>query len=91
MKDIDRIRKKIDKINLELLKLIAKRFEITDEIVYIKKQKGIKILDKKREKEQIKELKKDAEKINIDPKLIEKILKLIIKEVKADKKSKSKV
>ncbi|WP_413627506.1 chorismate mutase [Fructilactobacillus vespulae] len=49
-------RKKIDRLNSEIAKLLVKRFEIADSISQIKQQNGLPILNKNREKEVLKKL-----------------------------------
>ncbi|MEG0919714.1 MAG: chorismate mutase [Anaerovoracaceae bacterium] len=51
--DLNDLRKEIDNIDVEMVKLFQKRMEISKEIGEYKSQKGLPILDKKREEEKI--------------------------------------
>jgi len=76
--EIENLRKKIDKINNELINLLAERQKLCKEIGKIKKQDGLKIIDKEREQEMLSELKEKAKKLNLDEDYIENLFKLII-------------
>lgn len=77
-KEIKFLRRKIDKITEKIIKLIAERRKIVLEIGKIKKEKGIPILDQKREKELIVKVKNLSKKFKIPPTLIERIMKILI-------------
>ena len=79
MDKLSKYRKQVDKINLSIIKLIAKRIKISVKIGKYKKSKGIKIFDKKREKQVFAKLKKDAVKNKLDSKIISNIFKEIIR------------
>lgn len=81
MKELEKLRKKIDKADEKLLKILAERFSLTKKIGEFKKRHNLKIRDLKREKEILKTKKELARKLGLDPKLIEKIFKLIFKKV----------
>jgi len=72
-------RKKIDKINSGIFKLLAERMKVVGKIGEYKKKKGMKVLDKKREKEILQKLEKKAGKYKLDKKFINDIFKLIMK------------
>jgi chorismate mutase len=50
MKEIERLREKVDKIDLKLVKTLYKRNKITSKIKQLKQKNNIKIEDKSREK-----------------------------------------
>lgn len=75
--EIDFYRKKINNIDSKILKLLKERFEVSKKIGEIKKKKGIKVLDKKREKEIILDL---VEKSSLDKKFIKQLYFIIFKE-----------
>lgn len=79
MKYLNSLRKKINKIDNNLLKLISKRFEICKKIGKFKNKNNIKIYDKKREKLIFKNLKEKSKKYKLNEKCIEKVFKIIIK------------
>ena len=75
-------RKKIDKLDYKLVKIIAKRKRIVEKVKKYKKQNNINLEDKKREEQLLTKNKKLAKRLNLNPELIEDILKQIIKELK---------
>lgn len=79
---IDEIRKKIDELDTELVKILAKRIELIKKVSDIKKKKNIPIHDPEREKEIIKEKKTIANELNLNPEFIEEIFEIILKESK---------
>lgn len=77
MKQLETERRKIDEIDQEIIELIIKRFEITNNIGKIKSNNKLVVTDKKREQEIITRLKDKYQKV--DPKIIEEIYKNIFK------------
>ncbi len=76
---MDKLRKNLDQIDKQILALIGKRVNIAKKIGKIKKQQKLAIADKKREKEIVSSLTKQAKKYKIDKSLIGKIWKLLFK------------
>jgi len=76
MKEISRIRKKIDKIDQIILKNLLERLSIAREIAKVKKEKGIEIYKSSREEKIIKNLLKKTP--QDDAKIIEGIFRNII-------------
>ncbi len=76
------LRQKIDKIDQKLIKILAERFKITKKVGEYKKKYHLPVSDKKREKEIFLNRKLLAKKFGLDPILVERIFKLIIKNVK---------
>ncbi|MCM1988399.1 chorismate mutase [Oceanirhabdus seepicola] len=56
MKDLNHLREEIDRVNNGLIELFIERMKISEEIGEYKRQKGMKIYDKKREDEIIAEV-----------------------------------
>jgi chorismate mutase len=77
-KKIKELRKKIDFIDKKILQLLKERKKLAEKIIKIKIRKGIKITDKKREKEIIERLIKQT-KDKILKKYIPSIYKIIFK------------
>ena len=75
---IIKIRKKLDKLDNNLLKIIKKRMILVCQILKLKKYKK-EIIDKKRIKFILKTIKKKSLKAKIDQKITEKIWKSMIK------------
>ena len=71
------LRKKLDKIDYQLLKIIKKRTEIIKNVLLLKKYKS-EIIDKKRISSILKKIKKESIKRNIDPKITQRIWKNMI-------------
>lgn len=76
--NIKKIRKKLDLIDLKLLRVIKERFILVDQIVKLKKTKK-EIIDKKRINFILKKLKKNSIKIKIDPIVTASIWREMIK------------
>ena len=74
------IRKQIDGIDKEIIKLLSKRMKLAIKLGKFKKKEGLPILDKKREQEMLKKLEKQAKKVGLDPKSIGKLYKEIFRE-----------
>ena len=71
------LRKKLDKLDYQLLKIIKKRTEIVKKVLYLKLYKN-EIIDKKRITSVLKKIKKNSIKKNIDPKITQRIWKNMI-------------
>ena len=65
-------RKKLDKLDYQLLNLIKKRTEIVKKVLSLKKSKK-EIVDKKRISTILKKIKKESLKRRIDPKITKRI------------------
>ncbi|QJC37887.1 bifunctional chorismate mutase/prephenate dehydrogenase [Enterobacteriaceae endosymbiont of Donacia bicoloricornis] len=72
------LRNEIDNLDLKLLKILSKRFELVKKIGAIKNKYGLPLYDPKREKDIINLKKKEAKKIGISANFIEKIFYRII-------------
>ena len=71
------LRKKLDKLDNVLLKIIKKRTEIVKKVLSLKSSKK-EIIDKKRISIILKKIKKESLKKNIDPKITRRIWKNMI-------------
>ena len=71
------LRKKLDKIDYQLLSVINKRTKIIKKVLLLKKYKK-EIIDKKRISIILKKIKKESLKKNIDPKITNRIWKNMI-------------
>lgn len=77
-KNIQSLRKDIDDIDKEIIRLISKRISITKEIGTIKNKNELPIFDFDREKEIFENICNDCIKYNLDEKYINSIFHLII-------------
>ena len=81
MKNLKNLREKIDKIDIELLRLFAERFEVVKKVGEWKKQNWVtNPLDPKRWKEVLERNAKKAEELWISKDFVEKIWEEIHKE-----------
>ena len=71
------LRKKLDKIDNHLLKVVNKRTQIVKKVLLLKSSKK-EIIDKKRISVVLKKIKKESLKKNIDPKITRRIWKNMI-------------
>ena len=71
------LRKKLDNIDIQLLKIIKERTEIIKKVLSLKDYKK-EIIDKKRISVVLKKIKKESLKKNIDPKITHRIWKNMI-------------
>ena len=76
--NINRIRKKIDKVDIKLLKIIKERSLLVDQILKLKKNKK-EIINQKRIHFILKRVKKYSIKLKVDPKITINVWKIMIK------------
>tara|TARA_B100000123_G_C25353120_1_gene263745 strand:- start:202 stop:483 length:282 start_codon:yes stop_codon:yes gene_type:complete len=77
-KNILKIRKKLDKLDNSLLNIIKRRTKLVDAVIKNKKYKK-DIVDKKRIIIILKNISKKSKKMNIDPKITNKVWRSMIK------------
>jgi len=75
--DLENYRKEIDKIDFEIIDLLAKRMSVVDQIGEYKSRNKILVFDEKRFREIIDSRLSLAEKMSIDQDLIKNIFQLI--------------
>ncbi len=86
-KEIGRWRRKIDKIDDAILKLLAERKRAVLEIGKIKKRNKFKIVDRQREEEIFGRLRKKVKKFNLNEDYIINLFKEIIKNSRKEEKN----
>ena len=79
---ISKYRKKIDKIDRKIIKLLKQRLIITNRIGMIKKKNNLPICDKKREEYISQKLENNSKKYKINKRYLEDIFKIILKNLK---------
>lgn len=79
---LEKLRKEIDRVNRDLVKIIAKRFIITGKVKKLKTKNNLPVEDKDRELEIMHSVQKLANKLKINPQLVKDVLQRIIEEVK---------
>jgi chorismate mutase len=80
--DLEELRKKINKIDNDLISLLFERTELSRKVAEYKKENNLEIYQPQREKEIIKEKRKLAEENNLDAEFIENLFKLIMENSK---------
>lgn len=78
--DISSLRKEIDAIDGEIVRLISERTDLAAEIGKLKAEEKIPLRDEKREKEVIAKFREKAEERGLDGDTAEKIAKLLIEQ-----------
>jgi len=79
---LELLRKKINKVDHQLLIIMAKRMKIVNQIKKLKKKERMAIENKQREKQVLIRLKKLAKKLNLSVVFVDKLFKIIIEESK---------
>ena len=77
LKKLTKLRKKLDNLDNSFIKLIKKRTELVKKVLQLKKYKN-QIVDRKRIKIILNQIKKKSIRNNIDPKITNKIWKNMI-------------
>jgi len=77
---MDELRKKIDAIDTRILKLLAKRLELSKRIGKLKQNSGIKIQDCEREKEILREIEKISKEHHLNPLFVKTLYLEILRE-----------
>jgi len=76
------LRREINEIDDKLIKIVAKRFKVTDKIKDFKIKNNLLMEDNNRELQIMRRVKKQSIKLNLNYQLLQNILRLIINEVK---------
>jgi chorismate mutase len=76
---IEELRNRIKGIDEEILKLLAKRMEVVEEVFLVKKMEGRRIHDEEQERKVLSRAKGYAKMKNLPEDDVEKIFKLILK------------
>jgi len=87
MNEINELRRRIDKIDSGILKLLEERWAITNSIGRIKRRKGVEYYDPDREEEIIRKL---TSKTKLNRTFVEKTFKSIIRHCRKDETKESK-
>ena len=76
--NLERLRKKIDGLNAEIIALFSERLKVTKEIAIVKKEHNLPLDDLVREEKQRELLRNLAKKHNLSPAVIEEIFALFV-------------
>ncbi|MBU3957771.1 MAG: chorismate mutase [Nanoarchaeota archaeon] len=88
MKTIEQLRAEIDKLNKEIVELLAKRMEVAGGIAEYKRQRGLPVHAPEREKRVIENVKNIAKEKGLDEKIAEDIFLKIIEHTRNSEKEK---
>ena len=77
-------RQQLDQLDLQIVDLLAKRFEITQKVGEVKAAYSLEALDGNRETEKLRSLKDYSAKFGLSGSLVESLFALIMKEVVAN-------
>ncbi len=75
------LREQIDLLDDELLMILAKRFEVTEQVGRLKAKEGLNSLDEDRENQKLKDLKLNAESKGLSADFVLNLFKMIFAEV----------
>ena len=81
-KELLDLREQIDSLDNQLLEVLKKRFEITDQVGIIKKQYQLPVEDLVREEKQFNHLAQKSKLLKLNSDLLQNIFKIILDEVK---------
>ena len=75
---LDQVRAEISMVDAAIVRLIAKRQELANQVAEIKQREGIAIHDEKRVAEVLERVSREAEQTGIDPAATKKIFGILI-------------
>ena len=75
---LDQVRAQISMVDAAIIRLIAKRQELANQVAEIKQREGISIHDEKRVAVVLETVSREAEKSGIDPAAVKKIFEILI-------------
>lgn len=79
MDELKLLRKEIDQIDTQILKLLSKRFRVIKKIGDVKHKQGLKVRDTKREQELLDRITKKANILRVEEETVAKIWKSLFK------------
>jgi len=86
-KDLPYFRKQLDKIDNEIIGLIAERFKVTRKVGKFKRDSNLPLLDKSREDLIYKKLQEKAVDFDLEPNVLEEIWRVIMTQSKREHKN----
>lgn len=79
LRDLEKAREEIDRIDSGILELLAKRLEIVDRVGKVKRESGIPVYHPAREENLITGRRAEAQKLGLDPALVEDLFRAILR------------
>ena len=90
MEDIQKLRKKIDEIDENILRLLGERSEICRSIGLLKREQGMPVIDTYRENEVFSNIRAKASDFSLDPDQVEGVFRQIVNMCSSVQESKEK-
>ena len=81
MSELENLRKRIDDLDSELIRVLAERFAVTKEIGYLKATNGIAERDLERERVQTEQIDALSHEVGLNPKMTQAVFAAIIDQV----------
>ncbi|PIT87548.1 MAG: chorismate mutase [Candidatus Magasanikbacteria bacterium CG10_big_fil_rev_8_21_14_0_10_40_10] len=85
-KKISKLRRRIDKLDWRLMRLLSFRLKLAQKIGEIKKAEQMPVLDEARERELMNARQAWAQKLGLDPERAREVFKLILEQSKKEQK-----
>ena len=85
---IDELRREIDRINQQLLMLIAQRQDVSVAIGALKASHGLPLYSEEREAELLQVFRDDAIRMDIDPDYVEELMRVVLEHSRAAQRRK---
>ena len=80
--ELENIRKRIDKIDKQILEILSKRFALVEKINLIKKKKKVPVFDPSREQKLYQKIAKNSLDLGLSKDFTKKLFNLILEESK---------
>lgn len=78
MRSLNDIRMEIDRIDEELIRLLARRIQLVREVADVKVVGGVKLLDDLREAKVVERVRRISSELSINPELVESLFRFIM-------------
>ena len=75
--ELEELRLEIDKVDEEIIRLLANRFELTKSVGMIKSETGVNSLSPERERAQFKQFQELSDELNLSYPMVEKVFQAI--------------
>ncbi len=79
--DLEQLREQIDRLDEELVELLARRFRVTEQVGHLKARQGLQAVGTERESRQEKRLSLLAERHDVNPDLVRDVFRAIVRQV----------
>lgn len=85
---LNELRREIDRINQQLLSLIADRQDVTLAIGALKAAHGLALYSEEREAELLETFRRDASRMDLDPDYVEELMRVVLEHSRAAQRRK---